>query len=346
MVEPLFLRACHGLDTERVPIWIMRQAGRYLPEYRAVRERHGFMEMCHVPELASEVTLQPIREFGFDAAIIFSDILLPLEAMGVDVEFVEGKGPQLNPKMDSRSTIDALPIPDFQPDSCFLGKAISLTRANLDEDKALIGFAGAPWTMACYAVEGMGSRDYAIIKSLMNTEPETLHALLEKLTETTIRWLRMQLAAGADVFQVFDSWADALSPSDYREFAAPYLKRIFSELRTIGKPGVLFSKDAGAFVEENHQLPIDVLGVDWRVDLAMIRAKFNGRGPRAYQGNLDPITLLGRKEILLEKARRILHENASTPGFIFNLGHGVVPATPVENVRALTDFVHDFRRTR
>jgi uroporphyrinogen decarboxylase len=321
----------------------MRQAGRYLPAYQAVRANHDFLTMCHTPELSAEVTLQPVREFGFDAAIIFSDILLPLEPMGIEVQFAEGKGPRLSPQIRNRQDIERLLDVDFDPATCFLGKALRMVRGELDAGKALIGFAGAPWTMACYAVEGMSSRDYAAIKQMMNSEPEALHALLDKLTTVLISWLRMQLDAGADAFQVFDSWADALAPMDYREFALPYLRRIFEALRPMGKPAILFSKDGGAFAEENGRLPIDVLAVDWRVDLAALRQQQVDFGPVAYQGNLDPLVLLGSREILLQKARRILSENAGTPGYIFNLGHGITPPTPVENVRALVDFVHAFR---
>lgn len=343
MSEPLFIQACKGQPTDRIPLWIMRQAGRYLPAYQAVRAKHDFLTMCHEPELAAEVTLQPVREFGFDAAIIFSDILLPLEPMGIEVQFIEGKGPRLSPPLRTRREVERLADADFDASSCFLGKALKMVRSEMDVEKALIGFAGAPWTMACYAVEGMGSRDYATIKKMMNTEPGALHALLDKLTAVLIRWLRMQLEAGADAFQVFDSWADALAPMDYREFALPYLRRMFEELRDKGKPGILFSKDAGAFEEENHQLPIDVLAMDWRVDLAAIRNRRLGIGPRAYQGNLDPLVLLGSQDILIEKAEKLLSENAGMPGYIFNLGHGITPATPVENVRALADYVHGYR---
>lgn len=344
MSEAIFIQACKGQETKQVPLWIMRQAGRYLPAYQEVRAKYDFLTMCHEPELSAEVTLQPVREFGFDAAIIFSDILLPLEPMGIEVQFIEGKGPRLAPQIRTRRDIEKLAMVEFDADACFLGKALKRVRGELDTNKALIGFAGAPWTMACYAVEGMGSRDYAVIKHLMNTEPDALHALLDKLTTVLIRWLRMQLEAGADAFQVFDSWADALAPMDYREFALPYLQKIFNALRPLGKPAILFSKDAGAFVGENHQLPIDVLAMDWRVNLAAIRNRYLGIGPSAYQGNLDPLVLSGRRDILLQKAGKILSENAGMPGYIFNLGHGITPATPVDNVRALVDFVHGYRR--
>jgi len=343
MSAPNFIRACQGQPTEHTPIWIMRQAGRYLPAYQAIRAQHDFLTICHVPELASEVTLQPVREFGFDAAIVFSDILLPLEPMGIDLQFIEGKGPRLSPQIRTRQDVDRLREAHFDASSCFLGKALEMARGELDAGTALIGFAGAPWTMACYAVEGMGSRHYATVKQMMNSEPQTLHALLDKLTKVLIAWLRMQLDAGADAFQVFDSWADALAPMDYREFALPYLRRLFEALRRPGKPAILFSKDAGAFADENVGLPIDVLAVDWRVDLAGLRQKFAGRGPAAYQGNLDPLVLLGDRRILLRKTEEILSANAGTPGYIFNLGHGITPPTPVENVRALVDYVHAFR---
>jgi uroporphyrinogen decarboxylase len=300
--------------------------------------------MCHTADLAAEVTLQPVREFGFDAAIIFSDILIPFQPMGIDVEFLEGKGPRLSPQIRTREDIERLKDPDFEVATAFLKDALGIVRRELPADKALIGFAGAPWTMACYGVEGMGSRDYAVVKQMMNTDPSALHALMGRLTTALIRYLRMQLDAGADAVQLFDSWADALSPMDYRDFSLPYVRRIFEELHGCGKPLILFSKDAGAFIPQNIDLPIDVLAVDWRVDLAAVRKQYAGRGPKAYQGNLDPITLLGSKEILLEKAGRILAENAGQPGYIFNLGHGITPPTPVENVRALVDFVHGYRR--
>ena len=338
-----FLRACRGEAVDRVPVWIMRQAGRYLPAYQEVRAKHDFLTMCHTAELAAEVTLQPVREFGFDAAIIFSDILIPLEPMGMTVEFVEGKGPRLSPHLRSKAAIDGLKKPDFAVETAFLYDALGIVRRALPAETALIGFAGAPWTMACYAVEGMGSRDYAVIKQMMNTEPAVLHALLEALTEAIIQYLGLQLDAGADAVQLFDSWADALSPSDYRVFALPYIERIFAALRGRGKPLILFSKDAGAFSEMNAALPIDVLAVDWRVDLAGLRGRLAGRGPRAFQGNLDPLTLLGSREILLEKATALLDANAGSPGYIFNLGHGITPLTPVENVRALVECVHGFR---
>ncbi len=343
MSQSHFLRACQGQPADHVPVWIMRQAGRYLPAYQEVRAKHDFLTMCHTAELAAEVTLQPVREFGFDAAIIFSDILIPFQPMGIGVEFLEGKGPRLSPQIRSREDIERLKDPDFEVTTAFLKDALGIVRRELPADKALIGFAGAPWTMACYGVEGMGSRDYAVVKQMMNTDPSALHSLMGKLTTALIRYLRMQLDAGADAVQLFDSWADALSPMDYREFSLPYVRRIFEELRGRGKPLILFSKDAGAFIPQNIELPVDVLAVDWRVDLAATRKQYAGRGPKAYQGNLDPITLLGSKEIMLEKAGRILAENAGQPGYIFNLGHGITPPTPVENVRALVDFVHGFR---
>ena len=342
MSESQFLRACQGLPTDHVPLWIMRQAGRYLPAYQEVRARHDFLTMCHTAELAAEVTLQPVREFGFDAAIIFSDILIPFEPMGISVEFHEGKGPRLAPQIRTREDIDRLKDPDFETTTAFLKDALAIVRRELPPDTALIGFAGAPWTMACYGVEGMGSRDYATVKQMMNTDPSAFHELMGKLTTALIRYLKMQLSAGADAVQLFDSWADALSPMDYRDFSLPYVRRIFEELRGCGKPLILFSKDAGAFIPQNVGVPADVLAVDWRVDLAAARARHAGCGPKAWQGNLDPITLLGKQEILLEKAGRLLAENAGQPGYIFNLGHGITPPTPVENVRALVDFVHAY----
>lgn len=338
-----FLQACKGEKPDHTPIWIMRQAGRYLPQYQALRSKHSFLEMCHTPELAAEVTLQPMREFGFDASIIFSDILIPFEPMGIKVEFVEGRGPQLSPQLRSRSGIEALKKPEFPGSTGFLAEALRLVRSELEDTQALIGFAGAPWTMACYAVEGMGSRNYAEIKKMLNSEPETLELLLNKITDTLIEYLAMQLEAGANAIQIFDSWADALSPEDYARFSLPYIERLLEGLSKYRQPKILFSKDAAVNAEINCTLPIDVLGIDWRANIASVRRRLGDSRPKAFQGNLDPIALLGTKEIMLEKARTILDENANHPGYIFNLGHGITPPTPVENVRELVNFVQSYK---
>lgn len=343
MNDPDLIRACRGLRTDKVPVWLMRQAGRYMPAYQAVRARYDFLAMCHTPELAAEITLQPVREFGLDAAIVFSDILLPFESMGLTVQFIEGKGPQVYPEVRAGRDVRDLADARFEPETCFLAETLRIVRGELGAEKALIGFSGAPWTMACYAVEGMGSRDYAVIKRMMNSEPAVLHALLDKITGVLISWLQMQLDAGADAFQVFDSWAEVLAPMDYREFALPYLARIFDALKSRKEPAILYSRDGGAFLEENGRLPIDVLSVDWRVELGALRQRGAGKGPSAYQGNLDPAVLLGNPEILCQKAGRILSENAHIPGYVFNLGHGVLPNTPVENVRTLVNFVQGFK---
>lgn len=338
-----FLQACAGEKADRVPIWIMRQAGRYMPAYMKMREKHSFLDLCHTPELAAEVTMQPIREFGFDAAIIFSDILIPLEPMGIEVTFEDGRGPQLSPHVDTLEKIQNLSAPDFGRDCGFVGEALKLTKQQLPDDTALIGFAGAPWTLACYAVEGMGSRNYAEIKKMAFSEPQTLHRLLEKLADGVARYLAMQLEAGADAVQIFDSWADALSPADYMEFSYPYIRYILEQLEEYPQPKILFAKDAGAFIPFNVTAGADVLGVDWRTDMATYRTIFKGKGPKAWQGNLDPLTLLGDPKIMLERAKGILEANAAEPGFIFNLGHGITPPTPMEKVRKLVDFVHSWK---
>lgn len=337
-----FLKACRREKVDHTPIWIMRQAGRYLPAYQKIRKNHDFLTMCHTPELSAEVTMQPIREFGFDAAIIFSDILIPFEPMGIEVDFVDGKGPQLSPQIRSKSQIEALKVDDVTEKTLFLGEALKLVRKELPEDKALIGFCGAPWTMACYGVEGMGSRNYPVIKELMNSKPADLHLLLQKLTDVLIDYLKMQLDSGADAVQIFESWAEALSPQDYQEFALPYVRQILDGLKDYSQPKLLFSKDAGAFTHLHVDQPIDVLAVDWRVDLAAKRNTYSNKNI-AWQGNLDPLTLLGSPEIMLRKAELILAENASRPGYIFNLGHGITPPTPVENVRKLVNFVQSYK---
>ena len=245
MSESQFLRACQGLPTDRVPLWIMRQAGRYLPAYQEVRARHDFLTMCHTAELAAEVTLQPVREFGFDAAIIFSDILIPFEPMGISVEFHEGKGPRLTPQIRTREDIDRLKDPDFETTTAFLRDALGIVRRELPPDTALIGFAGAPWTMACYGVEGMGSRDYATVKQMMNTDPSAFHELMGKLTTALIRYLKMQLDAGADAVQLFDSWADALSPHG--------LPRLLAALRAAHLRGTARMRQAAHPVQQGRR---------------------------------------------------------------------------------------------
>ena len=337
-----FLRACRGEQVDHIPIWIMRQAGRYMPAYQALRKKHDFLTMCHEPELSAEVTMQPINEFGFDAAIIFSDILIPFEPMGIKVDFVDGKGPQLSPQLKTKKQIEALHCDEILDKTRFVGQALKLVRSELSEDKALIGFCGAPWTMACYGVEGMGSRNYAVIKRMMNSEPVTLHLLLDKLADVLTEYLKMQLDSGADAVQIFESWAEALSPEDYLEFAYPYVKKILDGLKDYSQPKIFFSKDAGAFTHLNVDLAADVLAIDWRVNLAAKREIFADR-KKAFQGNLDPLTLLGEPEIMLAKAEKILEENAGRPGFIFNLGHGITPPTPVENVRTLVNFVQNYK---
>lgn len=338
-----FLAACAGQPVDTTPIWIMRQAGRYLPEYRATRARAGdFLTLCKTPELACEVTLQPLDRLGVDAAILFSDILMPLEAMGLDLSFTD-EGPRLQ-KVQSAADIAALCVPEAS--ACgFVFDAIRLLRRELDgrgdDSVPLIGFAGAPFTMLTYAVEGQTGKQFIATKRLLFASPEHAHALLEKITATVIEYLRGQIEAGAQAIQLFDSWVGILGVEDFTTFAAPYVRRILETLRPYGVPLLYFPHGGGTLLEEVGKLPADVFALDWRLPLDVARARLGQ--PRAVQGNLDPLLLLGPVAELERRVRRIL-EVAPERGHIFNLGHGIVPETPVEHAQALVELVHQIGR--
>lgn len=333
-----FLKACRREPTDCTPIWLMRQAGRYLPEYRALRERHSLLEMLCRPELAVEVTLMPLRRFEVDAAIIFSDLLLPLEAMGLRLSFGPEEGPRVEPPVSRREDVERLRTPPAQEALGATLQALRWTREALGESLPLIGFAGGPFTLASYAVEGGGSRHYLRTKSLMYQEPQTWHRLMEKLTALVGEFLLAQAAAGADALQLFDSWVGALSPADYREYVLPHTRSLIEKARTAGVPLIHFSTGTAGLIPELRAAGGDVIGVDWRIGLG--RAwEILGPGV-ALQGNLDPATLLAPPEVLCRQAARVLEEAQGRPGHIFNLGHGLLPQTPVEHVQILVDFVH------
>jgi uroporphyrinogen decarboxylase len=331
-----FLAAAHGVSGEQAPIWIMRQAGRYLPEYRAIKERSSFLEMTHDPAIAAEVTLQPIRRFPLDAAIIFSDIMTPLEALGVDIAF--NPGPSIAHPLRSREAIERLSLRDeIAP---FVGDALRLVRAELSPAVALIGFGGAPLTLAAYLVEGGGSKEYEHFRQFLRAEPAAMHLLLEKLTELTINYLRMQVAAGAQAIQLFDSWAGLHDLATYREFGLPYYRRIMDALADTGAARIFFALGASHLIDAVAEVPAEVVGVDWRTDLRVARQRLPGR---ALQGNLDPAVLYADRETIAAQARRVLRDGEGG-AHIFNLGHGIWPSTPIDAVAHLIETVHEYRR--
>lgn len=342
--EHIFLRACRRQPVPRTPVWMMRQAGRYLAEYQAVRSKVSFLELCKTPELACEVTLQPIDIFGFDAAILFSDILVPLEAMGMGLVFGD-RGPKLPEPLRTRAAIDKLRVPDPEAEMPFVMDAVRLIRKSLGGRVPLIGFAGAPFTLATYAVEGGGSKSYEHTKSLMFTDPAAAHTLLDKLAECCATYLEAQVAAGAQAVQIFDSWAGILSRRDFREFALRPAQLIIERLRASaawqdgGVPIIYFVNGCAPYLEDYVQSGADVLGVDWRIDLGDVRARI-GDGV-ALQGNMDPTCLFLPPDQLRERVREVLDSHGPGPGHIFNLGHGVLPMTNPEHVRVMVEAVRE-----
>lgn len=318
----------------------MRQAGRYMAEYRRIRASHSILEICRTPRLAAEVTMQPITALDPDAAIIFADLLLPLEPMGLQFEFAAGEGPVVHNPVRSSAHVDKLVTSNVN-DLGFVSEAISLVRKELAGKKPLIGFIGAPFTLASYMIEGGGSRHYAHAKSLMYGEPETWNRLLEKITQVIVPFAAAQAAAGADAIQVFDSWVGALSPADYEEYVLPQTQMLIRQLQTIGLPVIYFGTGASSFMPLLNQAGADVLGVDWRVPLDQAWASVDYKP--AVQGNLDPLTLLAPLPVLRKRVIEILDQAGGRPGHIFNLGHGIIPQTPVENVRAVVEIVREYQ---
>lgn len=335
------IRACRREPVDRTPVWMMRQAGRYLKEYRDIRQKVSFLELCKNVDLAAEVSLQPLRIVGVDAVIFFSDILIPVEAMGVRVELTD-KGPEIGSPIRSASDIEALRIPDPAEKMPFVGAILKRLRSELNGQVPLIGFSGAPWTLASYMIEGGGSKSFAEIKKMAFSEPAALHGLLDKLASTVIAYLRFQIEAGAQVVQVFDTWAGELTRGDYETFALPVTRRIFQEIGT-QVPRILYINGCASILESMASSGADVLSVDWRIPIAEVRKRVGDRV--AIQGNLDPCALLGSTGHLLATAERIL-KDAGSSGHIFNLGHGILPTTPVDNARVLVDFVKAYRHSQ
>jgi uroporphyrinogen decarboxylase len=335
------LRACRREPVDRTPVWMMRQAGRYLEEYRRIRRTVSFLQLCKDTDLAAEVSLQPYRILGVDAVIFFSDILVPVEAMGASVELTD-KGPELANPIRSQNDVERLRIPDPAGTVPFVGSILRKLRSELSNEVPLIGFAGAPWTLASYMIEGGGSKTFAEIKGMAYREPKTLHLLLTKLSDTVSDYLLFQIESGAQVVQLFDTWAGELNREDYEEFALPYTQRIFEAIGT-SVPRILYLNGCSTLLESMFRSGADVLSVDWRISMEHARERMAGR--LALQGNLDPCALLGTRERLLEKTKQILDE-AGSRGHILNLGHGILPSTPVENARALVDFVKSYRHSK
>lgn len=336
-----FIRACHGLSVDATPVWLMRQAGRYMAEYRAIRAVYSMLEVIRTPELAAEVTMQPINAFELDAAIIFADILPPLIGMGLDLEFVKGTGPVIHNPVTTTHDVDQLSTPSAEETLEPTLKAIQLVVKELStRGVPLIGFAGAPFTLACYAIEGGGSKVYAKTKALMYTEPAAWKNLMEKMVAVQADYLIQQAIAGAQTLQIFDSWVGlALSKEDYLEYVKPYNTQLLGLLADAGVPVINFSTGTYGYIDEVAGCGGDVIGVDWRMPLGTFWEKIGTERP--VMGNLDPIALLAPWEQLRRKADQVLEQAAGRPGHIFNLGHGILPNTPVDNVRRLVEYIHE-----
>ncbi len=343
-----FLRALRRDPVDCTPVWLMRQAGRYLPEYRATRKAAGsFLAMAKTPDIACEVTLQPLRRFPLDAAILFSDILTVPDAMGLGLYFVEGEGPKFERPLRSPADIARLAVPDMETDLRYVMDAVRTIRRELDGSVPLIGFSGSPWTLACYMVEGGGSKDWGRVKALALNEPAAMHQLLSTVTDAVIAYLAAQRAAGAQALQVFDTWGGVLSPAMYREFSLPYLARIARELKTADVPVILFGKGNAPHLDDLFASGADAIGVDWTVTLE--DAARRNRGRVALQGNLDPAMLYGNPDAVRAQVRTTLDSYAagnggSRDGHVFNLGHGLSPDMNPEHVAALVDEVHAYSR--
>jgi uroporphyrinogen decarboxylase len=356
-----FLRACRREEVDRTPVWFMRQAGRYMPEYRALRERHSFLTMVKTPELAAEITLQPLRALEVDAAIVYADILPPLEGMGLRLSYAQGEGPIIHNPLRAPADVDALEQPDPRETLGYTLEAIRLVKRDLAGRVPLIGFSGAPFTLASYAIEGGSSREYRRTKRLMYGDPPAWHRLMSKLAQLVSDYALAQVAAGADAIQIFDSWAGALAPGDYAEYVLPYVRQCIATIRDRGSgirgqgsakvtdspisdprpptPVIYFGTDMSGMLGLLRQTGADVIGVDWRIYLDDAWAQL---GPGvAVQGNLDPHMLFAPWEAIERRATDILRRAAGRLGHIFNLGHGILTETPVEHVARLAEFVHE-----
>ena len=341
----IFIRTLLKQSVDRTPVWMMRQAGRYLPEYRQVREEAGsFLNLCKQPELACEVTLQPLRRFNFDAAILFSDILTIPDAMGLGLYFTEGEGPKFARPLRTAKDINKLPIPDPETELKYVMDSVRLIRKNLSGTVPLIGFSGSPWTLATYMVEGGSSKSFQKIKSLMYEQPALMHNLLNKLAVTVAAYLNAQIAAGAQVVMLFDTWGGVLNTEAYQEFSLHYAKQVkdllmptFDEQRI---PSILFTKGGGMWLEMMIDAGYDALGLDWQTDIAQARDRVGHQV--ALQGNMDPMALYAKPEVIVGQVKSILNKYGSGSGHVFNLGHGILPDVNPDHVKVMVDAVHEF----
>ena len=335
----LFLRACKRQPVERTPIWIMRQAGRYLPEYRKVREKADFITMCHTPELAAEVTIQPVDIIGVDAAIIFSDILVIPEAMGMKFDMIESRGPVFHHPLRNEDDAKQLKRIDPGKDLKYVLDAVSITKKELNGRVPLIGFSGSPWTLFTYMVEGKGSKNFSYVKKLIFNNPQLAHRVLELLSDAVADYLSAKIEAGANAIQIFDTWGGILSQNDFEEFSLRYISKVISKVKRKNEPVIVFSKGVHFKLEELAATGADVIGLDWTMDLGEVRKKIGGKV--ALQGNLDPTVLYADKEKIKEETKKVLSSFGEGSGHIFNLGHGILPDVDPENAKALVQFVKE-----
>lgn len=341
----IFIKTLLKQPVDRTPVWMMRQAGRYLPEYRAIRAKAGsFLDLCTNPELACEVTLQPLERFDFDAAILFSDILTIPDAMGLGLYFSEGEGPKFKNPVRTEADIKKLPIPDPAIDLSYVIDAVSLIRKNLQGRVPLIGFSGSPWTLATYMVEGSSSKSFQKVKGLMYEQPKLMHQMLNKLAQSVASYLNAQIEAGAQAVMVFDTWGGMLSTEDYNEFSLSYARQVRALLNTNVNgeevPTIFFTKGGGLWLEDMADAGYSALGLDWQTDIAKARARVGDKV--ALQGNMDPIALYAEPEQIRQKVANILQKYGRGPGHVFNLGHGILPDVNPEHVKAMVDAVHEF----
>lgn len=343
----LFLRAARREQTESTPVWMMRQAGRYMQEYRDIRSKHGFLEMCRTPELAVEVTMQPVDLVGVDAAIMFSDILVSFPGMGLDLEFQSGVGPIINNPIRTIDDVRKLGVADPVETTGYVQEILKMCRAELVDKVPLIGFAGAPFTLASYAIEGRGTRDYELCKAFMWSEPEAWNELMVKFSDTTIEYLKMQIDAGAQAVQLFDSWIGYIAPRDYERYVLPHNTRILAEVKAHGDhvvpeggvPVIHFPNGATSMLDLTQKAGGDVIGVDWRIDMKQAVAQIDERF--GIQGNIDPVALFAPDDELERMVVEILEAVGTRPGHIFNLGHGIHKTSDPEKARTMIRFVHE-----
>jgi uroporphyrinogen decarboxylase len=333
-----FVRACLRRPVDRTPVWFLRQAGRYMPEYQAVRRHHSLLEICKQPKLAAEVTITAAEKLDVDAAIIFADLLLPFECMGLDFEFQAGEGPLIHKPVRTVEDVARLRT-DRASELSYVAEAIARVVAHFKDRLGIIGFCGAPFTLASYMIEGGGSRNYVHTKTLMYREPDAWRRLLDKLVKVLREFARQQVEAGADVIQIFDSWAGALSVEDYRDYVLPTTKTLVRDVQAMGVPVIYFGVDTASLLPTMRETGTDVLGLDWRIPLDTAWRDLDYTC--AVQGNLDPITLFAESELIRRRVHQILDQAGGRPGHIFNLGHGIVPNTPVENVQQVVKFVRE-----